>query len=69
MTCTHPTQRKGENARNSPYMHLTTRAKVTANLGGSPLRMSERTLQGIAALVLLAIILFTGFAAFGAGGL
>ena len=31
--------------------------------------MNERTLQGMAALVLLAIILFTGFAAFGAGGL
>ena len=30
--------------------------------------MSDRTLQGFAALIVLAIILFTSFAAFGAGG-
>lgn len=29
--------------------------------------MSEATLQGFAAVILLAIVLFTGFAAFGAG--
>lgn len=30
--------------------------------------MSEGTLQGFAAVIVVAIVLFTGFSAFGAGG-